>query len=135
MPYLLDSDMLIYYIDGLDTAHALVTELLVDGIAINSVSYMEARQGIGRSQDPPSAQFRLDDLLNASPVIPFDRAEARRCAEIRELLQSQGKRVRPRALDLMIAATALEHDLTLVTNNSADYKDVPGLQLRTERVL
>jgi predicted nucleic acid-binding protein len=66
---------------------------------------------------------------------PFGRAEAQRCAEIREVLRSEGKRVRQRALDLMIAATALEHDLTLVTNNAADYQDVPGLRLRAERML
>lgn len=134
MPYLLDSDVLIYYIDGLDRVHVLVTEIANDGIAISSVSYMEAREGIGRSQDPRIAQFRLDDLLVTSPVIPFGRAEALRCADIRELLRSEGKRVRQRALDLMIAATALEHDLTLVTNNSADFQDVPGLRLRAERM-
>jgi predicted nucleic acid-binding protein len=78
MSYLLDSDMLNYYIDGLDKVHVLVTELVTDGIAISSVSYMEAHQGIGRSLDPQIAQFRLDDLLSASPVIPFGRAEAQR---------------------------------------------------------
>jgi predicted nucleic acid-binding protein len=36
--------------------------------------------------------------------------------------------VRQRALDLIIAATALEHDLTLVTRNREDFQDIPGLQ-------
>ncbi len=31
--------------------------------------------------------------------------------------------------DLMIAATAIVHDLTLVTHNLADYRFVPGLRL------
>lgn len=44
-------------------------------------------------------------------------------------LSGQGKRVRQRALDLLIAATAIEHNLTLVTRNQADYRDVPGLML------
>jgi len=30
-----------------------------------------------------------------------------------------------------IAATAIEHELTLVTRNVADYGDVPGLRLLT----
>jgi predicted nucleic acid-binding protein len=42
---------------------------------------------------------------------------ARRCARLRETLRKQGKRVKPRALDFIIAATALEHGLTLVLRN------------------
>lgn len=40
-------------------------------------------------------------------------------------------RVRSRLIDLMIAATALEHGLTLATNNAADYRDIPGLLIET----
>jgi len=43
-------------------------------------------------------------------------------------LRRQGKRVNNRALDLLIAATAIEHDLTLVTRNLQDYGDIPGLE-------
>jgi len=32
-------------------------------------------------------------------------------------------------MDLMLAATALVHDLTLVTHNTADFVNVPGLRL------
>lgn len=31
--------------------------------------------------------------------------------------------------DLMIGAVALVHDLTLVTNSTADFKNIPGLRL------
>jgi predicted nucleic acid-binding protein len=39
------------------------------------------------------------------------------------------KAVKARALDLMNAAIALEHDLILVTRNIEDYKDIPDLKL------
>jgi len=32
-------------------------------------------------------------------------------------------------LDLLIAATALEHELTIVTRNIEDFNDIPGLVL------
>ena len=32
-------------------------------------------------------------------------------------------------MDLMIAATALLHDLTLVTHNTQDYAVIPGLRM------
>lgn len=59
-------------------------------------------------------------LVELIPVLPFSSAEAERSAHIRATLRQQGKRIRPRALDLMIAATALEHHMTLVTNNPGD---------------
>ena len=32
-------------------------------------------------------------------------------------------------LDLLIAATALVHNLTLVTHNTTDYRNIPNLRL------
>ena len=45
------------------------------------------------------------------------------------MLNSQKKRVRSRALDLMNAATAMEYDLALVTHNLSDYSDIPELTI------
>jgi predicted nucleic acid-binding protein len=56
-------------------------------------------------------------------------AVAERCARLRETLRSQNKRVKSRALDLIIAATALEYGLTLGTKNTDDFKDIPDLIL------
>ena len=39
----------------------------------------------------------------------------------------QGIAVSP--VDLMIGAIALVHDLTLVTHNTADFRNIPGLRL------
>jgi predicted nucleic acid-binding protein len=62
-------------------------------------------------------------------ILPFSFAVAERCARLRETLKSQNKRVNSRALDLIIAATALEYNLTLVTKNTDDFKDIPDLPL------
>jgi predicted nucleic acid-binding protein len=35
----------------------------------------------------------------------------------------------------MIAATALQHDMTLVTNNPGDYDDIPGLSVEAARIV
>ena len=135
MPHLLDSDILIYYTNGVGSIHELIERIAPDGLAVSAVSYMETQQGIGRSLHPEDAQTRLDELLERVPVVAFSRLEAYRCAGLRETLQQQGRRVRQRALDLMIAATALEHNLTLVTNNPADYSDLPGLVIETPRTV
>lgn len=135
MPYLVDSDILIYYTNGVLETHDLIEHLAPVGLAVSAVSYMETQQGIRRSPIPHDAQTRLDDLLEAVPIVAFSRSEALRCAQLRETLRNQGSRVRQWALDLMIAATALEHGFTLLTNNPADYRDVPGLQVETPQTL
>jgi predicted nucleic acid-binding protein len=94
---------------------------------------MEVYQGVLRSPAPEQAQIELEDLLQDIPVLPLTPSIARRCAAIRETLRGQGRVVRSRALDLLIAATALEHQLTLVTRNLGDYDDIPGLALYQER--
>jgi predicted nucleic acid-binding protein len=68
-------------------------------------------------------------MRSGVPVLPFDLAIARRTARLRADLAAQGRRTRTRALDLIVAATALEHGLTLVTRNKADYQDIPNLSL------
>lgn len=84
-----------------------------------------------RSSKPQEAQTKFQAFVETVPILPFSPAVARRCAHLREDLRKQGKRVSARALDLIIAATALEHDLTLVTRNHEDYQDISGLNILT----
>jgi len=132
MAYLIDTDILIDHMDHHPEVGALIARLATVGVAVSIISYMEAYQGILRSPDRERAEARFEVLLAATPILPFSRAVARRCAELREELRRQDRRVRARALDLMVAATALQYDLTLVTRNIADYDDVPGLVLWRE---
>lgn len=60
-------------------------------------------------------------------VIPVDQAVAQKFGEIRAKLLDAGLPV-PQ-MDLMLAVTALEHGLTLVTHNAADYANIPGLMM------
>jgi tRNA(fMet)-specific endonuclease VapC len=129
MPYLIDSDIVIDHLAQAAQAGALLTRLSLDGIAISVISYMEIYQGVVRSSDRQRAEAEFEELLVTTPILSFSPAIARRCAELREQLRSERKRVRARALDLMIAATAIEHGLTLVTRNTDDYADIPGLDL------
>jgi len=129
MPYLVDSDILIAQREGQAGALALLEQLAPEGLAISIVTYMEIYQGTLRGPDPERARVSLDIFLAGVPVVPFSLAAARRCAGLREDLARQGKRVRSRALDLVTAAIALEHDYTLVTRNRHDFEDISGLSL------
>ncbi len=62
-------------------------------------------------------------------ILPISRAVAARHARLRLSLRRAGAEVNMRAFDLLIAATALTHNLTLVTNNRRHFSDIAGLSL------
>jgi predicted nucleic acid-binding protein len=134
MPYLIDTDILSYAIHGIAAADELIDELAADGVSISIITYMEASQSVARSPIPKTAQVRFEALLEEMPVISFGIGEAERTAELFERLRQSGLRIRSRALDLLIAGTALSHGLTLVSNNADDYQDIPDLDFRRAQI-
>jgi tRNA(fMet)-specific endonuclease VapC len=129
VPYLIDSDIVIDHLNDEPAAIEQLDRLSQEGIAISVITYMEVFQGGFRTTDPAATQLKLDTFLTSVPILHVTPAIARRCALIREHLRNQGKRVRPRNLDLINAATAIEHGLSFVTRNTEDYDDIPGLVL------
>jgi predicted nucleic acid-binding protein len=129
MPYLIDSDWVIPYLADAPWAQMLLGQLTAEGLAISIVTYLEVYEGVLSSPTPREAETKFQALLRGVLVIGISQAIARRCALLRKTLRDQGRRVQGRALDLPIAATALEQDLILVTRNREDFADIPGLQL------
>lgn len=129
MAYLLDSDILIDHFAELSAATKLIERLAPDEIAVSVISYMEVYEGILRSPDRPSAEAKFTAFMVVTPILPFSPTTARMCALLRNQLRRDGKRVRARALDLLTAAIAIEHGLTLVTRNVHDYVDISDLML------
>jgi predicted nucleic acid-binding protein len=133
MPYLIDSHVVIDHLANVPEASDLLSKLAADGIAMSIITYMEAFQGVARSPHPEEAQAKFRALAKNIPILPLSLAVAERCARLRETLRSQNKRVNSRALDLIIATTALEYDLILVTENLKDFDDIPDLTLSQPR--
>lgn len=77
--------------------------------------------------DPTRILIGINDLLQDLIVLDFDEECARRFGLVRGELKRAGISVGP--IDLQVAAVALAHDLTLVTNNTADFQRIPGLRL------
>jgi predicted nucleic acid-binding protein len=129
MPYLIDSDILIDHLANVKDANHLLDQLAPEGIAISIITYMEAYQGVARSPQRKTAHSKLQAFLATVPILPFSLSVAERCAQLREQLKQESKRVKARALDLINAAIALENGLMLVTHNREDYEDIPDLHL------
>jgi tRNA(fMet)-specific endonuclease VapC len=79
-------------------------------------------------QDPAPIIRRIEnDLLADVIVLDYDSECARTFGQTRAQLFPQGISVP--TTDLMIASVALVHDLTLVTHNTSDYRNIPGLRV------
>ena len=87
----------------------------------------ELYTGAYHVDDPAPLLQKIADLLEDVRVLEFDHACAEQFGKVRGTLLRRGISI-PTA-DLMIGAVALVHDLTLVTNNTADFKSIPGLRL------
>jgi tRNA(fMet)-specific endonuclease VapC len=60
-------------------------------------------------------------------VLPFDADCAEEFGKLPGTMKKQGVAIN--AIDLQIAAVAIAHNLTLVTNNTKDFQNIPGLTL------
>ena len=72
---------------------------------------------------PPKKQVELRALVENTTELPLDEQVIERAVTLR-----QQKRMK--LGDAIIAATALEYVLPLVTRNTDDFKHIAGLELR-----
>jgi tRNA(fMet)-specific endonuclease VapC len=98
------------------------------GLCVATIVLAELYTWAHQRKNPASITKRIEnDLLPDVTVLDFDSACAKKFGQVRGSLLQQGLSVP--TTDLMIAAVALVHNLTLVTHNTADYQHIPGLRL------
>ncbi|HJS20643.1 MAG TPA: PIN domain-containing protein [Anaerolineales bacterium] len=95
---------------------------------ITVVSVAELTHGAERSLHRDDNLARLEVLLAALTVLPFDESSARRFGQLKAELETRGQPLDD--LDLEIASIALENKLPLVTNNTNHLKRIEGLELQ-----
>lgn len=86
----------------------------------------ELLHGARKSARPASNLRLLERFFTPFRSLPFDDACSEQYALIRADLERTGKPIGP--YDMMIAATALAHGLTLVTHNAGEFARVAGLK-------
>jgi len=128
MKYLIDTDWLLDYLYGNPQAVQLFSALAPDGLAISVVTYLEIYEGIFLSRDPARAERSFRQSLHGIQVLPLSRTVAKEVARIRAALRRNKAPLTHRALDLIIAGTAVAYDLELLTRNTKDYNDIPSLR-------
>jgi predicted nucleic acid-binding protein len=94
-------------------------------IAVSAITLAELAAGPHATDDPAERARRQDRLQRAEATfdpIPFDASTARSYGRVYAALISAGRKARGRrALEVLIAATAVAAELPLYTRNPSDF--------------
>jgi len=117
--YLLDTDCSVYAMLGTHPhLRSRLAECEPGEVAISAINFAEIVMGENLGY-PPDRDV-IEDFVTVVPILPFDEAAARLYATL------PFKRAR---FDRLLAAHALSIGATVITNNEADFADVPGLKI------
>lgn len=127
----------------LDTSVVVAIEALPSGSlplepAIAAVTLAELAAGPHATDDPDERARRQDRLQRIEALLdplPFDAAAARAYGRVYAATRARGRKPRgARAVDLLIAATALANDLPLFTRNPDDFDHLAAIGLQVQPV-
>jgi len=127
MSYLVDTNVIAGWLKGRHEDIALLTTLVPAGLAISLITYGEIYEGIYYGRNPQTNERAFLQFLRGVDVLPLNRLIMRRFAQIRGQLRQTGSIIGDP--DILIGATALHHDLTVVTRNTKHFQRIPNLKL------
>jgi tRNA(fMet)-specific endonuclease VapC len=127
MSYLVDSDWLIDAIAGRPAATVSLAQLSAEGLAVSIIAVAEVYEGAFSAADPAASLAIFRGFLDGYSILPLTDSIAARFGRLRAALRRQGRLIPD--MDLLIAATALEEDLTLVTRNFRHFERIAALKL------
>ena len=123
--FLIDTNAWIFYLKRSGSpVEARLQSTPAGEVAVCSVVWAELLHGARKYGNRQDRVERVERTLAPFHSLPFDDAAARHYADLRDVLEARGEVIGPN--DLLIAAIARNHGLTLVTNN-LEFHRVPGL--------
>ncbi len=99
----------------------------VGEIGISSITLAELRFGVEKSQHVRRNQEALDAFILPLEIADFDEKAAKAYGEIRAALEKAGDPIG--SMDMLIGAHALGLGLTLVTNNTREFRKIKHLKV------
>ncbi len=125
--FLLDTNILLYAFKGTGKCREHIARVPPQTLALSSITVFEIEFGLAKSTNPDLLRKFLDGVQKRSQLLDLDRASATHAGQLRAHLARLGQPIGP--YDLLIAGTALAHNMTLVTRNTREFERVPGLRV------
>jgi tRNA(fMet)-specific endonuclease VapC len=127
--YLLDTDWVIHYLNEHQGIVQRLDTLLDDGLGLSIISLAELYEGVYYSRDPEGDEQDLNDFLRGLTILGIDETVCKIFGRQRGRLRAEGLMIGD--ADLLIAATALQYNLTLLSNNRRHFERIEGLRIES----
>ncbi len=124
--YLLDTNACIHFMRGMHGMRERIAKVGVHLVSISEITLAELLFGVENSELKALNQEALDQFLIDFKIIPISGAIPIYAKE-RARLEAIGKSLDD--FDLLIGATAIAHNMTLVTNNTKHFERLKGIKL------
>ncbi len=125
--YILDSDILIYFLKGEKTVINKIISLPEDSLFITIINYTELLYGIYNSTKVTQNREKILPFLDNFEVLKFDKKSSEIFAKLKAKLKKQGNIIAD--MDLMIASIAISNKAILFTNNLKHFRRINGLEI------
>jgi tRNA(fMet)-specific endonuclease VapC len=127
MKYLLDTNICIYFLNQHPKVVARMNQAADDDLGISIVTIAELQFGAYNSQKVEHNLNRITTFRQMVQTTYLTTKITEEYARIKAKLRKAGHNVGN--FDILIGATALVNNLTLVTNNTKHFKDISNLSL------
>ncbi|AYL96765.1 PIN domain-containing protein [Mucilaginibacter celer] len=125
MQYLLDTSTCVFFLRGKLDLATVIREKGRNNFFISEITVMELRFGAENSDHPSKSHKAVDDFVGGLSIIPIF-GSIKRYAKEKVRLRRLGLPINDE-FDLLIAVTAVENKLTLVTDNVKDFDRIEGI--------
>ncbi|HLI18122.1 MAG TPA: tRNA(fMet)-specific endonuclease VapC [Rhodanobacteraceae bacterium] len=125
--YMLDTNICIFTIRNKPDAIRMAFNRHHTHMCISSVTVMELMYGVEVSSQPQRNLANVEGFIARLDVLDYDVPAAAHTAQIRGELTKACTQIGP--YDQMIAGHARSRGLVVVTNNTKEFKRVPGLRI------
>ena len=125
--YLIDSDILIYFLKGKQEVVERLSQIPINSLYISRINYTELIYGAYNSTKINQNLKVIEPFLESFQVLELTKTSSLIFAKEKARLKKNGNIIAD--MDLMIASIAIENDCTLISNNIKHFDRVQNLKL------
>ena len=124
--YLLDTNICVYFLKGLYNLDKQIEKVEAENCFVSEITIAELKFGVENSDHHEKNRKAIDEFVNRFTIIPiFSSLDI--YAKEKARLRRKGKPLDD--FDLLIGATAISNNLTLVTKNISDFERIEGIEI------
>ena len=127
MHYLIDTNIIIYRLKNLGNVNANFLKNKDKHMSLSVIFYGELVFGAKKSKAVEKNMETVNAIKSIFPLLEITSEIMNIFGEIKAYTQKIGKTIDD--MDLLIAATAITNNFTLVTHNMKHFKNIPNLKV------